>query len=331
VVAGSIIAAMLLSLVAACTSSGSDDGTGDGAAASSTTSSPRDVRRPTIRLGVTDWTAARANAAIAERIIERRLGFPVETVEVTDIARLFTDLETGRVDAILELWTSSLEDSELETIASEAVAELGPLGVEGRIGWWVPRYVAEGDLGVTSWEDLVDPTVAAAFAGPAGGSTGRLLGTDPGYEQFDEQLVEALGLPFEVSYTGSDGATAAEVGEAVAAQRPVLVYWWTPTALVARYDLVDIALPPRTDACAEALEAGEAVPCGYPVDRLVKLGSPDLATKAPEVEAFLRAFTLTTEDQLGIIDQVENGGLAIDQAADRWVAANTSRWAAWLD
>ena len=323
-----------------CTSSGEGGGEGTGgddrvadridATAGPEPTSPRQVRRPTIRLATTDWTAARLNAAIAERLIELRLGYPVEVVPVDDVGGLFDDLEEGDLDAILELWPSTLEPDERERIESGLLIELGPLGVEAKVGWFVPRYVAEGELAVDRWERLVDPTVARAFATPSSGSQGRFLGTDPAYVQYDEELIDTLGLPFVVDYSGSDEATAAAVDAAVAAGRPILLNWWTPTALVAGNDLVNVSLPARTDDCLAEIEAGGPARCDYPIDRLIKVGSPDLAAKAPEVERFLRAFELTTDDQLGLLDQVENQERPIGEAVEAWVQANRDRWEAWL-
>jgi glycine betaine/proline transport system substrate-binding protein len=325
----------LVLLAVACTGDGGDQ-SGDGSASTEAadTLSPRGVRKRTIRLGVTDWTGARVNAAIAEQLIERRLGYPVESVEVIDLRAMIADLRRGELDAVLELWPSSLRDSEWEAIESADLTDLGELGVEAKIGWYVPRYVVEGGVDgldpIDDWSGLTDPAVAAAFASPATGSQGRFLGTDPAYEQADEELIETLGLPFEIEYSGSDGATEAAVAEAVEAGRPILLYWWSPTALVARYDLVNLPLPERTPDCVAEIEAGSPARCDYPVDRLLKIGAPDLAATAPEVHAFLSSLRLTIDDQLELIDQIDNGGRDVDAAAADWIAANAARWEAWF-
>lgn len=326
--------------LAACTGSsesesgsveGSESESVEGAETSASTAPVRAVRRPTIQLGVTDWTGARLNSAIAERLIERRLGYPVETVEIVDLLDMADDLVVGDIDAVLELWPSTLLDDEREVIEGGDIVDLGPLGVEGKVGWFVPRYVAEGELAVTGWEALAAPGVADAFATPETGRRGRFLGTNPAYEQYDEQLIEELDLPFEVIYSGSDAATEAEVAAAVANEDPIVLYWWRPTALVERYDLVRVALPERTDACVEAIEAGEAFGCDYPVDRLRKLASPGLEDEAPEVERFLRALRFTTDDQERMIGQVDNGGRTVAEVADAWIETNGSTWEAWFE
>ncbi len=283
-----------------------------------------------MEIGVTDWTGARLNVAIAEQLIERRLGYPVEQVEVIDNGRMLDDLARGELDAVLEIWPSALEQSAREVLASDRVADLGPLGVVGKIGWYVPRYVIDQDPAVADWRTLADPAVASRFATPETGSRGRFLGTDPGYEQYDEEIIAALGLPFDVLFSGSEAATEAELARSVEAGEPVLLFWWTPTALIAKYDLVNIELPPVTDECLAEVRSGEPRSCDYPDDTLVKAGSPALEADEPALHRFLTRFELTTEDQLGMIDQVENGGRPIDAVAADWIAANQDRWEAWL-
>ncbi|MEL6984234.1 MAG: glycine betaine ABC transporter substrate-binding protein [Actinomycetota bacterium] len=339
--AAALMAVVVLTL-AACSGQDAADGDGSGNAVAETdadglgtetteSASSRDVRRPTIQLGVTDWTGARLNAVIAERLIERRLGYPVETVQITDLLDMAVDLERGDIDAVLEVWPNTLLPTEQEAIESSSIVDLGPLGVEGRVGWYVPRYVAEGELGVTGWEDLADSTVASAFATPQTGRLGRFLGTNPDYAQYDEGLVDALDLPFEVIYSGSDAATEDAVAAAVAAEEAVLLYWWRPTALVDRYDLVEVPLPPRTEECVADIEAEAAFACAYPVDELTKLASPELSARAPEVEQFLRAFRLTTDQQEAMIGRVDNDGVPLLEVADTWIAANEAIWETWFE
>jgi glycine betaine/proline transport system substrate-binding protein len=332
-------------VLAACSGSGDDGGEGqtdgqndnsvdgsngvsaDGAADAA---SLRGDFKPTVTLGVTDWTAARLNVAIAEEIIERRLGYPIEQAEVTDTGEMLTDLQSGDLHAVLEVWPSSLEPRDRERIDSGAVEELGELGVVGKTGWFVPRYVIEQQPEWATWEAYADRSVAAAFATAETGSRGRFLGTDFNYEQFDEEIIDALDLPFEVVFSGSDQATADELRRAAVGEDPVLLFWWTPTAEVTRFDLVNVELPPRTVVCEEEIEAGRPQSCDYPVDRLQKFGSPLLQTDAPDVHRFLQNFSLTTNDHLMMLDQVENDGRSISDVAGGWVADNQDRWEAWL-
>jgi glycine betaine/proline transport system substrate-binding protein len=163
------------------------------------------------------------------------------------------------------------------------------------------------------------------------GDLGRFLGTDPSYSQYDEQIIENLGLPFQVVFSGSEPATVAELDARFAANEPIIMYWWTPTAAVAKYDLVNVALPAHNDECGASAAAGDGgVDCDYPEDVLFKAASAMLEEKAPDVFAFLQAFTLTTEDQLSMLPPVEIDGLEPSAVAATWVADHESTWSAWL-
>ena len=141
-----------------------------------------------------------------------------------------------------------------------------------------------------------------------------------------------LGLPLTVEFSGSEAATSAELERAVAAREPILVYWWTPTAPVAAFDLVNVALPAPTDECRLSAATGDGgVACDYPTETLFKAGSPDLAVKAPDAHAFLQAFSISTDDQLALLQDVEFDGLTIDQAARGWIDGNEAIWRTWLE
>ncbi len=313
----------------ATTEQGGDDVGSDGEGA--TVAGPGFVDRPTVNLVVNDWTASALNVAVAEQLIERHLGHPVVPVRLDDADEMYDGLADGSLDAALEIWPSAMTDEHRRFFEREQVLDLGPLGSVGKVGWFVPRYVVDADPALATWEGYVDPGVAERFATPATRPRGRFLGTNPDYEQYDAEIIANLGLPFDVEFSGSEQATEAALAAAVEAEEPILVYWWTPTAAVARYDLVGVGLPPRTDACAEAADAGgRGVDCDYPVNQLFKASSIALPAKAPGVLAFLQQFALTTEDQMALLVAVEAGGLTIDEAAADWIAAHPDRWGPWV-
>ena len=105
------------------------------------------------------------------------------------------------------------------------------------------------------------------------------------------------------------------------------MYWWTPTAAVAKYDLVNVALPEYSEEC---YADPAAIACDYPEDVLIKVASAKLAEKAPDVLAFLEAFTITTEDQLSMLPPVEIDGEDASDVAAQWIADNEAVWSTWL-
>lgn len=290
-----------------------------------------DADKPTITLIVNPWSASRLNVEVAKNLIENELGYPVEILEVNENDAMFTGMADGTLDAVLEIWPSGLTDAENTYFDDGSVVNIGNLGAIGKIGWFVPQYVIDEHPDLATWEGFKDPANAALFATAETGELGRFLGTDPSYAQFDEQIIANLGLPFQVVFSGSEPATVAELDARAAAGEAIVMYWWTPTAAVAKYSLVNVTLPAYTDECGASAAAGDGgVDCDYPEDVIMKAASAMLEEKAPDVFAFLKKFTITTEDQLEMLPPMEIDGEDPVKVAADWVAAHEDVWKAWL-
>jgi glycine betaine/proline transport system substrate-binding protein len=287
---------------------------------------PRSGDLPSIVLVQNPWTASALNAEVAKLIIEENLGNSVEITAI-DENTMFAGLAGGDLDACLEVWPSGVTADEQAYLDDGTVVDIGRLGAIGQIGWFVPRYVQDQYPETATWEGFLDPELAARFASPETGDLGRFLGTDPSYSQYDETIIANLGLPLQVVFSGSEAATVAALDSAVAAEEPILMYWWVPTAAAAKYDLVQVELPPHTDECyADPAE----IACAYPEDVLIKIAGAHLADKDPAVANFLAWFTLTNDDQSSMLPAVEIDRVAADEVAAQWVADNEDVWSAWL-
>ncbi|HQZ33854.1 MAG TPA: glycine betaine ABC transporter substrate-binding protein [Ilumatobacteraceae bacterium] len=311
--------AIAASSLVAC---GSDSDTKSGDAASSC----GELKGDAITIVRNAWTASAIEAEITKQLIESQLCVPAEIVDI-DENSMFTGLSDGSVDFVSELWPSGVVADEQAFIDDGSVVDMGPLGTTGQIGWFVPDYVVTEHPTVATWEGLKDPAVAQLFATAATGDKGRFLGTDPSYSQLDAPLVANLGLPFDVVFSGSEAATVAELDSAVAAKKPILMYWWTPTAAAGKYHLVQVQLPEYTAGCAD--DTAKAA-CGYPADPLKKLASAKLQAKNAKVWAMVQKLTITNDQQLELLPQVEIDQKPAADVAKAWIAANEPVWKAWF-
>ncbi|HET9202852.1 MAG TPA: glycine betaine ABC transporter substrate-binding protein [Acidimicrobiia bacterium] len=305
---------------------GEDGATTTAAEAAGTTEAPVEGGGETINIVANPWTASALNAEIAAQLIEAELGNPAEVVAI-DENTMFTGLSDGSLDVVLEVWPSGVVAEEQAFIDDGSVVNIGELGAIGKIGWFTPQYVIDEHPELATWEGYADPANAALFATAETGDQGRFLGTDPSYSQYDEAIIANLDLPFQVVFSGSEASTVAELDARVAAEEPILMYWWTPTAAVAQYDLVNVLLPEYNEEC---YSDPAAIDCDYPEDVLTKYASAQLAEKAPNVQSFLEKFTITTEDQLGMLPAVEIEGQDAADVAAQWIADHEDVWSAWL-
>jgi len=251
---------------------------------------------------------------------------PVEIVDIDENA-MIPGMSTGDIDANVEVWPSGFTAEEQAFIDDGSVVNMGELGAIGKIGWFVTPNALEQFPQLATWEGLKDPAVSKAFATAATGSQGRMLAMDPSFSGYEEQLVKNLKLDFKVQYSGSEAATQAEIIALTEAKKPVIMYYWMPSAAVGKYGLINIVLPKPTVDCA--LEADKC-DGDYPEDVLFKVASAKLETKDANVFKFFKNYQMSTADQLATLPAVEIDGREAAEVAAEWIAANEAVWSAWF-
>jgi glycine betaine/proline transport system substrate-binding protein len=271
------------------------------------------------------------NANVAKIVLESEVGTPVELVEIDENAT-WPGMAAGDIDAVLEVWPSGhAEDYTTYVEEQGSVVDLGLLGPEAKIGWYVPSYVIEEHPELATWEGFMDPELASLFATAETGDKGQYLMGDPSYVSYDEQIIQNLDLPLQVVVAGSEAAEITAIQQAVDAQEPLLFYFWQPHWLHSRVDLTEVTLPEVTDECLEAAAGdGTGYNCDYPPDILYKAGNAGLEEKNAAAFAFLQKFQLTIEQQNEIAALVDADGMAVADAAQQWVDENADVVAGWL-
>lgn len=288
-----------------------------------------DGDKPTIRLIANTWPASELNVNVAANLLQNQLGYPTEIIALDEQAQ-WDALAGGDADASLEVWPSGHGERIAQYIDEQQVVESGgELGVVGKIAWYTPQYVVDANPALATWEGYQDPAIAKEFATAETGDKGAFFAGPLGWTQYDQQIMDALGINFQVINTASEEALLAQVSSKYEREEPVLFYFYTPHAIFTRFDLAQVELPTCTKEEHEAkVEAGN-VDCAYPDDRLIKIFNPKLKESAPEAYNLLKNFNYSTDDQiemLGLLDE----GKTVEEAAQAWIDAHPDTWGAWL-
>jgi glycine betaine/proline transport system substrate-binding protein len=284
-----------------------------------------------ITLAVNPWTGSAVNAQVAKVVLESEVGTPVELVDIDENAT-WPGMAAGDIDAVLEVWPSGHARDRTTYIDEQgSVVDLGPLGAQGTIGWYVPSFVVEEHPELATWEGFKDPELAGLFATAETGDRGQFLLGAASYVSYDEEIIANLELPLQVVVAGSEAAEITAIEQAFADNSPLLLYFWQPHWLHSRYELTEVELPEFTDECAASAEADDGnYDCEYPVDELYKAASAGLEEKNPAAFAFLQNFQLTTEQQNEIAALIDSDGMEPEEAAATWVEENPDVVGGWL-
>ena len=272
---------------------------------------------------------AQLNTAVARILLEDEMEYSVETVPI-DGGGQFPAIANGDIHASLEVWPSGrAEEIQQYTVQGDTVENGGPLGVVGKIGWFVPGYMLDVYPKLATWEAFQDPEIAALFRTPETGDKGQLLLADPSWVYYGPDIIETRGLFLQAVYAGSEEALLATLDEAYSKREPLLFYFWTPHPAFAQYELAQVELSAHGEACAAKTE-GESWDCGYPPDVLIKIFSSDLSDYAPEAYQFLKNFNYSNKDQIMMLGLAEVQGKTIEEAARMWIEQNKNVWRAWI-
>src|SRR3954464_9676145 len=137
------MALMLALFVAACGSSKDDDSGGSSQSASG-------KKCGKVVLNEQAWAGSTANTYIAKAVLEDKLGCSVEITKIAEIP-VYQALADGKTDAVLEDWQHTDEYAKYIDKAKTVVMG-GPLGVEGHIGWFIPKYLIDHRPEFKAWE-----------------------------------------------------------------------------------------------------------------------------------------------------------------------------------
>jgi len=324
-----ILLAISIGLVACTTATPAADSAATDTTAESAAADADTTEKITVKLAVNPWSASELNVAVATILLQEELGYSVEKITVAEQAQ-WPAIAAGDLHASLEVWPSGHMANVAEYIDEQNLVEDGGLlGPVGRIGWYLPTYLLTDHPDLATWEGLATPEGAALFATAETGDQGQLLFGDPSWVTYEADIIENLGLSFQLVQAGSEEAIVSGLDAAYSRQDPLLFYFWTPHSIHAKYDLTRVALPDYSDECYATAESG-GVDCDYPADNLFKIFWPSLQEEAPEAYALLKNMQYSTDDQIGMIAAVELDGLSVEDAAQAWINANAAVWQAWL-
>ena len=279
------------------------------------------------------WAGSTANTYIAKAVLEDRLGCQVDVTKIAEIP-VYQAMADGKVDAVLEDWQHT--DEYKKYIDQKHVVVMGgPLGVEGHIGWFIPKYLMDQHPEFATWEGLKGKE--DLFKTAESGDQGMFLGGDPSYVQKDKELIKALGLNLKHVTAGAEPAQVARWSQLYKQKKPVLFYWYTPQYLNQEYDLAEVKLPPRSEApkdCKDdAKEGGDPAQykCEYDVTIINKLFSKKFADSGSPAYDMLKKFKLTNDEQEAVAKSIAGDKVDPEKAGQDWVEQNKAKVDAWLN
>ncbi|MFO7942144.1 MAG: glycine betaine ABC transporter substrate-binding protein [Bacillota bacterium] len=295
------------------------------------------------------WESVWAANEIAQFIIEEGYEHPTETETVSSEA-FQIGMEKGDVDVDMELWRMNLPEWYDEATEEGFLIDVGPIYERSVQAWYVPRYVVEGDEergiepmapDLETVEDLKD--YADLFEDPDDPDRGRFINGISGWEvtEVNSVKMEIYGLDehYNIVEPGSASALDSAIASAFEAGEPLFFYYWEPTWLLGKYDVVRIEEPEYDPDVRKQLdlivegelsvdEVDEA--CAF-IETDIRTGvHSSLQDRAPGVFEFLEEMEIGTDPINQVLAYMQDEEADPEEAA-MWYFENFEEdWRSWL-
>ncbi len=288
----------------------------------------------TIVFGEAGWDSIKFHDAVAMYIIQNAFGYKTEEVSGAT-AITYSALLKGDVDVYMEIWTDNLA-SYKDDVSSGKIKEVGVNFDDNAQGLYVPRFVIEGDAerGIAPMAPDLEYVADLAryshvFKDDETPGKGRMYGAIPGWEVdnivFAKYQHYGLESNFVYFRAGSDAALAAAFAAAYGKGQAIVGYYWEPTWLTGKYDLVLLKDEPYD---ASVYRSGE---CEFPAVPVTICVSAQMEEKAPEVVRFLERYRTSSAMTSAALAYIEENNAFYMDAAKWFLKEYEEVWTAWLD
>lgn len=289
------------------------------------------------------WESAEFYTELAQFIVKE--GFDCKTEIIVGSKNV---TETALASGDLDIW---MEQWEGQNVITKKAAEDGKVRLLGSIldggtleGWFVPRYVVEGDPARNIQASAPDLRSVSdlkkyknLFADQENPSKGRFLNCPSGWqcEKTNSQKLKAYGLTKDyVDFKpGTGGTLKAEIASAFTRGQPVLFYYWSPSDLLGKYDFYQLTEPSFNEKCWKTLfDTDNNQPCGSasPSTNLAAGVSIAFFYGAPEIVDFLEKLQMPANTLNRLIADLGDKKAPATELVKQFLSQNKSIWKSWV-
>jgi glycine betaine/proline transport system substrate-binding protein len=289
-------------------------------------------------IGVPNWASAAATANILKIAIEDNLGLEVALQNGTNPI-IFEAMDTGSMHVHPEVWMPNQQNLYDTFVTERGSVAMNPNTVLSDQNICVTRATQER-TGIVALSELTDPIMSANFDTDGDGMGEMWIG-GAGWASTNVEKIRAqsYGYAETMQMMEMDEALAmAQVDAAIAQDKNIVFYCYTPHHMFSLYDLVKLTEPAYDAAQWNVVQPTDdpnwlevsTAPTAWDATRLHVFYSVALADTQPLAAAMLANVSFDTEQVNGMVYALSVEGKDPAVFARQWVDANGSLVDAWF-
>lgn len=289
-----------------------------------------------IQIANMTFASASIMANIDNLILSKGYGCNTELVPGDTVPTATTMATKGVPQVGPEMWMTNISEILQEGEKKGNLVIAGDVIATGGVeGWWIPKYLSEQYPDLKSVADL--PKYAKLFADPNDPGKGRFFNCPPGWgcEIVNNNLFKAykLGDSYNLVSPGSGAAMDATIASAYKRKLPWVGYYWGPTAILGKYDMVQLQMnPPDTklDACNRKADCTTPHAGAFSNVRIVTAVATSLQKSEPEVYTFLSKVSLDIPTYNKLLSWGEENKAEPKETAEYFIKNFPDVWKQWV-
>ena len=292
-----------------------------------------------ITIAEMNWASAGVAAYVDKFIMENGYDCTVNVVSGDTMPTFASMNEKGQPDMAPELWVNAVREPLDAAVKDGRMIEASKILSEGGIeGWWIPKFIADAHPDIKTVEDaLKHPEL---FPAPEDASKGAVFGCPPGWgcqpttaNLFKARKADEKG--FALIDTGSAAGLDGSISNAYEKKQGWLGYYWAPTAILGKYDMVklDDGVPldrAAYDNCIAKADCADPKPNAYPVAEVFTVVTKGFAEKAGPSIDYIRKRQWDNDTVAKVLAWMDENQGTNEDGAEYFLENHEELWTKWV-
>ncbi|WP_261885727.1 ABC transporter substrate-binding protein [Vibrio pomeroyi] len=286
-----------------------------------------------------NWNSASLIAHVDQFILNNGYGCEADLIPGDSVPTGTSMIEKGQPNVAPELWTNGIKEALDKGVADKRLRYAGKSLVNGgEEGFWVPNYLVEQYPEMTTIEGVIKH--AKLFEHPEDDEKFAFYSCPAGWtcQITSEHLFNAMGLDkhgFEMVDPGSGAALAGTIAKAYEREKPWFGYYWSPTPVLGKYDMVKVDFGSGTDIeefrnCTTQPDCESPKVTMYPPAPVHTITTEAFANNEPLAYQYFEKRGFTNKQMSELLAWMEDNQADAEEAMYYFLESSPQVWKPWV-
>lgn len=292
-----------------------------------------------ISIAEMNWGSAAIAAQVDKIILESGYGCTVTLVSGDTVPTFETMRERGEPDMAPEFWGNAVREQLAAAVGQNKLSIGAEILADGAIeGWWIPKFIFDKNPRIRTVEDaLALPNLFPSPGSPQRGAVHNCP-ADWACQASTANLfraVKAADKGFDLVTTRTAEELDASIVAAFENKTGWLGYYWAPTAILGKYEMVKLSFgvdfdKTEWDNCTAVADCTNPRVNSYPTSQAFTLLSRGFVDKAEVAMSYVRTRKWSNATVSALLAWQQQNKATNADTARHFIETEAGTWSKWV-